>query len=409
MKYLIILADGAADEPIASLGNQTPLEAAATPHIDRMVREGVMGRLNTVPEGFHPGSEIANLGVLGYDVREVFEGRGSLEAASMGIDIEDGEVAMRCNFITVTPEGKIKNHSAGNVSNAEAAELIEFLNRELGDDRVRFYPGVSYRNLLKIRQGNKHVHCTPPHDEIGSPWADFLPQAECAEAQPTCELLHRLIRRSMEILPTHPVNQRRAAAGLDMANAIWPWSLGYRPTMQPMSASFPIRRASVISAVDLIFGIGVYAGLTPVHVEGATGLADTNYEGKAQAALEHLADEDFVFLHIEASDEAGHDGDAALKQRTVEYLDSRCVAPILEAVSTWAEPVRIALLPDHPTPCALRTHTRAAIPFVIWQSRGEGNNGIGTPDSTRRFTEREGLNGRFGLLSDDEFIRLFFS
>jgi len=433
MKYLIILADGAADAPIVGFGDRTPLQAARTPHIDRLAREGVNGRFKTVPDGFHPGSEIANLGVLGYDVREVFEGRGSLEAASMGVDIAEGEVAMRCNLICIE-NGTIKNHSAGNITTEEADELIAFLNKELfggaspktgGIPEIRkgaFYTGVSYRHLLKLRRGSKYVHCTPPHDEIGKPFAPFMPYPERTEAMATSQLLCDLIRRSMEILPKHPINQRRAAEGKDMANAIWPWSLGYHPTMETMMEHFPIRSGSVISAVDLIFGIGVYAGLEKIEVPGATGLYTTNYEGKAEAALRELREKDFVFLHIEASDEAGHDGDAELKRTTIESLDQRCLRIILEEIETWEEPVRIALLPDHPTPIYLRTHTNEPIPFVIWQShqtedmatlsvnREYATGGaFVVPDDVQTFDEEACYQGRLGLIEGDTFIRAFFS
>ncbi len=402
MKYLIILADGAADEPIASLGGKTPMQAAHTPNIDRLAREGVNGRLVTVPEGFHPGSEIANLGVLGYDVRKVFEGRGSLEAASMGIDIEEGEVAMRCNLITIA-DGKIKNHSGGHIPTQEAAELMAFLQEKLGGADIRFYPGISYRHLLKIRHGNKFVHCTPPHDVVGQPFLDCMPKAERPEADTTTELLTDLIMASQKILADHPVNRRRMAEGKDPANSIWPWSLGYRPQMRPMAETFPIRTGACISAVDLIFGIGAYAGLKKVEVDGATGLYNTNYEGKAAAAIRELRERDFVFLHIEASDEAGHDGNTDIKVKTLEYLDQRCLRPILEEIRSWQEPVRIAVLPDHPTPIRLRTHTSDPVPFLIWEP------GTVAPDPVQTFDEEAALNGKMGLLKEDEFIRAFFT
>lgn len=401
VKYLIILADGAADEPIEALGGRTPLQAAETPNFDRLAREGANGRLITVPEGYHPGSEIANLGVLGYDVHKVFEGRGSLEAASMGVEIEDGEAAMRCNIITIA-DGKIKNHSGGHISTEEATELIAYLQKELGNDQVRFYPGISYRHLLKVRGADKRVHCTPPHDEVGQPFEQFLPKAECPEAEATAQLLTELILKSQQILPQHPINLKRVAEGKDPANSIWPWSLGYRPHMSPMSEIYPIHSGACISAVDLIFGIGVYAGLKKVEVEGATGLYDTNYEGKAAAAIRELKEKDFVFLHVEASDEAGHDGNAELKKKTLEYLDQRCLRPILDEIATWDEPVRIAILPDHPTPINIRTHTMSPVPFLIWEP------GSIVADAVQTFDEEAALNGRYGLLKEDEFIRTFF-
>lgn len=400
MKYLIILGDGMADEPIAALGNKTILQAAHTPTMDKLAAMGRNGLLDTVPAGFHPGSEIANLTVLGYDVNKVFEGRGSLEAASMGIPIEDGEMAMRCNIICVA-DGKIKNHSAGHISNEEAYELIEFLNQKLGSDTVQFFPGISYRHLLKIKGGNKHVSCTPPHDVPGTPFKDVMVKADCPEAQPTADLLNDLILRSQELLENHPVNLKRKAEGKDPANSIWPWSAGYRPNMKTLAESYGIKSGAVISAVDLIRGIGVYAGLKTILVEGATGLFDTNYEGKAQAAIDALRSNDFVFLHIEASDEAGHEGNVDLKLKTVEYLENRIVKPIFEEVSKWDEPVAIAILPDHPTPCRLKTHCAAPIPFLIYKP-GQ------TPDSVQQYDEESAKAGSYGLLHGEEFIKTLF-
>lgn len=390
-----------ADEPIGALGGRTPLQVAHIPAINRVASLGASGLLDTIPPGFHPGSEIANLSVLGYDVASVFEGRGSLEAASMGIEIEPGEMAMRCNLITIENE-RIKNHSAGHISNEEAAELIRFLQRELGGGPVNFFAGVSYRHLLKIKDGDKRIITTPPHDVLGTPYREVMVKAEVPEAEATVRILNELIERSRELLADHPVNRARMAAGKDPANSIWPWSPGYRPRMQTLMERYPaIRSGAVISAVDLIRGIGVYAGLEPILVEGATGLYDTNYEGKAAAALEALRTKDFVFLHVEASDEAGHEGDVDLKIMTIEYLDARIVRPILEAISTWDEPVSLAILPDHPTPCALRTHTNAPVPFIIYRTH-EHN-----PDGVTAYDEKSARCGRYGLLHGEEFMRLF--
>lgn len=399
MKYIIVLGDGMADEPIEALENKTPLQAVSKPAIDWVAAHGRSGMLATVPAGFAPGSEIANLSVLGYDVPKVFEGRGSLEAASMGVKIEDGEMAMRCNLITIE-DGKIKNHSAGHISNAEAAELIAFLQKELGGEDVNFFPGVSYRHLLKIKGGSKRIVTTPPHDVPGTPYKDVLVRAADTDGEPTARQLNELIERSMTLLENHPVNLTRKAAGKDPANSIWPWSPGYRPQMQTLMQRYGIGSGVVISAVDLIKGIGVYAGLESIDVEGATGLYNTNYEGKAQAAIEALRTHDFVFLHIEASDEAGHEGDVALKMKTIEYLDRRIVKPILDAVSTWDEPVSIAILPDHPTPCALRTHTSKPIPFTIYRTNEPG-------DEVQAFDEFAARKGSYGDLSGDQFMERF--
>ena len=284
----------------------------------------------------------------------------------MGVAIEDGEMAMRCNIICIQDK-KIKNHSAGHISNEEATELILFLQKELGNDVINFFPGVSYRHLLKIKGGIKQMSCTPPHDVTGTPFADVMIKAETPEAQATADLLNDLILRSQELLENHPVNLKRAAAGKDKANSIWPWSPGYKPAMKTMQELYGLKSGSVISAVDLIRGIGVYAGLKVIHVDGATGLYDTNYEGKAQSAIDALRTDDFVYLHIEASDEAGHEGDVDLKIKTIEYLDSRAVKPIFDEVSTWDEPVTIAILPDHPTPCVYKTHTSSPVPFIIYR------------------------------------------
>ena len=389
-----------ADEPVESLGGLTPLEVADTPSMDRLAGMGRSGLLATVPPGFHPGSEIANMGVLGYDVRTSFEGRGVLEAASMGINVPEGWMAMRCNLICIA-DGNIKNHSAGHISTQEATELIDTLNRELGSESVKFYPGVSYRHLLLIRDADKRIECTPPHDVPGTPWQTVMIKATHHDATDTAALINDLIIKSQKILAEHPVNLVRARDGKDCANSIWPWSPGYRPSMEPMSTRFGIKNGAVISAVDLIFGIGVYAGLRPIHVEGATGLADTNYEGKARAAIDALrSGADFVFLHIEASDEAGHEGDIELKKRTIEYLDRRIVAPIMEAADTLDEPLSIAVLPYHPTPCRLRTHTSDAVPFIIYHP-GE------TPDSVTSYSERAAADGLYGLMKSTDFIEEF--
>lgn len=396
MKYIIVLGDGMADEPIESLGGRTPLQVAHTPIMDMLARKGKVGLLSTVPKGFHPGSEIANLSVLGYDVAKVFEGRGSLEAASMGVNIEPNEMAMRCNLICIE-NGKIKNHSAGHISTEESAELIDYLQANLSDGRVSFHTGVSFRHLIKIKDANKNMACTPPHDVPGTDFLDVMITAKVEEAEETADYINSLILRSQELLASHPVNLKRVAEGKDPANSIWPWSPGYKPTMETMRTLYGIKNGAVISAVDLIRGIGVYAGLTPIMVEGATGLYNTNYEGKASAAITALQDNDFVFLHIEASDEAGHEGDVDLKIKTIEYLDSRVLAPIYEATSKMSEPVKIAVLPDHPTPCRLRTHTNAPIPFLIYSPGAEA-------DDVECYDEISASKGSYGCMSGNEFI-----
>jgi 2,3-bisphosphoglycerate-independent phosphoglycerate mutase len=400
-KTIIILGDGMADEPIPALGNKTTLQAAETPYMDLLARMGRNGLLNTVPDGFAPGSEIANLSVLGYDLPSVFEGRGVLEAASMGVEILPGELAMRCNLVCINGE-QLVNHSAGHISSEEAEELIHFLNGKLGDETFHFYPGVSYRHLLKMQGGDKRLECTPPHDIPEQPFRPHLIKAAHPDAEATADALNRLILRSQELLRDHPVNRKRIAEGKHPASSIWPWSPGYRPQMKPLSDIYPIRSGAVISAVDLIRGIGVYAGLEVIMVEGATGLYDTNYEGKAAAALEALKDKDFVYLHVEASDEAGHEGDVALKVKTIEYLDARIVKTIYEETLKWDDPITIAILPDHPTPCAIRTHTRDAIPFLIWHREIK-------PDDVQCYDEFAAREGSYGLLQGDQFIKKVFN
>lgn len=408
MKHIIILGDGMADLPVERLGGKTPLQYANTPMMDLLAREGRCGRLITVPEGFPPGSEVANTAILGYDLNKVYEGRGPLEAASIGYDMADDDMAIRCNIITLA-DGKIITHNGGNLETADGEMLINYLNDHLGNDRVRFIPGIQYRHLLVIRGGSKHIVCAPPHDHPNEPWQPLLVKAAAdapkedgrMTAQETADLLNDLIVKSQELLARHPYNLAKAAKGERQANSIWPWSGGYRPSMQTLQQQYPqIKSGTVISAVDLIRGIGHYAGLKIAEVEGATGLANTNYEGKAQAAIEALRHDDFVFVHVEASDEAGHDGDLDLKLRTIEYLDQRIIAPIYNEVQTWKDSVCIAVLPDHLTPVEMRIHVGHPVPFVIW------HRDI-TPDSVQRYDEVSCVDGTYGLLKLQEFMKAF--
>ena len=402
MKYIIILGDGMADWPVESLGGKTLLQYAHTPYMDMLAAKGRTGMLSTVPDGFHPGSEVANSSILGYDQSEVYEGRGPLEAASIGVDLADDDMAIRCNLICISGDN-IKNHSAGHLTTEEADVLIKYLEEQLGTDTVHFYTGVQYRHLLVIKGGNKHLRCVPPHDVPGKPWRPLLVKPEVAEAQTTADILNDLILKSQTLLAEHPLNKQRIAEGKDPANSIWPWAGGYRPKMTPLTETYPhIKRGAVITAVDLIKGIGRYAGLRSIEVEGATGLFDTNYEGKAQAAIEALKTDDFVYLHVEASDEAGHEGNLALKLRTIEDLDRRIVGPICEAVKDWNEPVAIAVLPDHPTPVAHLTHTNEPVPFLIYAPGIE-------PDSVKTFDEVACKEGSYGLLEKDGFINELLS
>ena len=401
MKHIIILGDGMAGWPIEALGGKTTMQAAHTPYMDMLAKMGRSGELITVAPGFHPGSEVANMSILGYNLEKVYEGRGPLEAASIGVELAADELALRCNIVCIN-DHILKNHSAGHITTEDADILIKYLQEHLGNDRIRFHTGVQYRHLLVIKGGDKRIDCTPPHDIPGQKFEPYLVKAEVPEAQETANLINELIMKSQILLMEHPLNKQRIAEGKDPANSIWPWGGGYRPKMEKISDKFPkIKSSSVISAVDLIRGIGRYAGMQVLQVEGATGLHDTNYENKTSALLDAIKKDDFVYLHIEASDEAGHEGDAALKIRTIEYLDSHVVGPIYETVKDWDEPISIAILPDHPTPCKLRTHTSEPIPFLIWHA------GI-TPDSVEHFNEKAAKKGHYGLLKEDEFIKEFF-
>ncbi|MFC2117325.1 cofactor-independent phosphoglycerate mutase [Bacteroidota bacterium] len=397
MKHIIILGDGMADYPIKKLGNKTALMAANTPNIDALCSKSRCGRLVTVPEGMPPGSEIANMGVLGYDVKKVYQGRGVLEAASMGVELEKTDLAMRCNLICIDNSGKIKNHSAGHISTEESHILIDCLNEKLGSKNFKFHPGVSYRHLFVLKNGKNNISCTPPHDVPGTAFKNVLIKTVHEDETETAELLNSLIIKSQEILSNHPVNIERIKNGKDPANSVWFWSPGNKPEMKSFQEQYGITGA-VISAVDLIYGIGYYAGFKGIKVEGSTGLYDTNYEGKAKAAVDALKYTDLVFLHIEASDEAGHEGNVDLKIKTIEYLDQRVVKYIVEETSKMQENVAIAILPDHFTPCDLRTHTSEPVPFLIYRPDKE-------PDKVREYNEESVKHGHFGLLKGDQFIK----
>lgn len=412
MKHLIILGDGMADHPVERLGGKTLLQYAHTPYMDMLARQGQTGMLHTIPDGFAPGSEVANTAILGYDLNKVYEGRGPLEAASIGYDMQPLDLALRCNILTLA-DGLIKNHHGGHLNTEESEPLIEALSEALASDVVKFAMGIQYRHLLIIKGGSKHIVCTPPHDHPNEPWQPLLvkPQEGWEDvrevgrmtARVTATLLNELIMKSQEVLSAHPLNKQRVTEGKLQANSIWPWGGGYRPAMKTLSQLYPcVQSGSVISAVDLIRGIGCYAGLRNIVVAGATGLYDTNYEGKVAATIEALENDDFVYLHIEASDEAGHDGDLELKLKTIEALDSRVVGPIYNKVKDWNEPICIAILPDHPTPVEIRTHVDEPVPFLIWYE------GI-VPDDVQVFDEQSCRNGGYGLLKSNQFMQTFMN
>lgn len=410
MKHIIILGDGMSDMPVERLGGLTPLQYASTPAMDTLAKRGRSGLLATVPEGYAPGSEVANTAILGYDLNKVYEGRGPLEAASIGYEMAHDDMAMRCNIITLA-DGKIQNHHGGHLSTDEGRQLIEYLDSQLGSDRVKFIPGIQYRHLLVIKGGSKYVECAPPHDNPGAQWRPLMVKPmEGAPEEPgrmtaaeTADLINDLIIKSQQLLQEHPLNIARQQQGKPQANSIWPWSGGYRPRMATLQQRYPkVKTGSVISAVDLIRGIGNYAGLKTIIVEGATGLADTNYEGKAQAAIDALTHDDFVFLHVEATDEAGHDGDLDLKLKAIEYLDRRVVAPLLDYIDASGEDIAVALLPDHATPVESRIHVAAPVPFTVWHP------GI-APDPVTAYSEADCAGGDCGNLRLAQFMQLFMS
>lgn len=416
-----------ADHKVAALGNKTLLQYARPEYMNQLAREGRTGRLVTVPEGFPPGSEVANTAILGYDLNKVYEGRGPLEAASIGYDMADDDMAIRCNIITLE-DGKIITHNGGNLETDDARVLIDYLNKELaepinkqeGCERVKFITGIQYRHLLVIKGGSKHIVCAPPHDHPNEPWQPLLVKAETPSnasavacdskaeigrltPQQTADLINSLILKSQQLLAKHPYNIEKTKNGERQANSIWPWSGGYRPEMQTLMQQYPqIKTGAVISAVDLIQGIGRYAGLRIIKVPGATGLANTNYEGKAQAAIEALKQDDFVFVHVEATDEAGHDGDLELKLKAIDYLDKRLIKPIYEAIRQMDTPVCMAILPDHPTPVELRIHVNEPVPFIIWHKDIEA-------DSVQYYDEQMCVDGYYGMLRLNEFMNEFMN
>ena len=409
MKAVVIIGDGMSDRPVARLGGRTPLMAASTPTLDRIAREGCLGLARTIPPTGPADSAVANLAVLGYDPAQVFQGRAVLEAANMGVPILDGEVALRCNLISLEGDGadrRIKNHSSGHISSEEAAGLIAALDRELGEGSgehpARFHAGISYRHLTVLPGGwaSPDVECAPPHDHVGGRVEDLLPTAAAGagpEAQATAARLRDLIGRSQPILASHPVNAARRAAGRDTADSVWFWSPGRRPTMPTLQERFGIRGA-VISAVDLIMGLGVYAGMEVIRVPGATGLHDTNYEGKAAACLRALDEFDFVYVHVEASDEAAHARDLDLKIRCIEYLDHRLIRLVLKGIRDRSDDVALAVLPDHPTPVETGDHGREPVPVALLRP------GL-SPDSCQRYDETEAARGSLGMMEGDRLMR----
>ncbi len=400
MKYILVVGDGMADYSIPELGNKTPLQAANKPNMDSIAAQGRSGLIKTVPDESTPGSETAICSLLGYDPRIYCTGRGPLEAPSRGIKLGPNDAAYRCNLITEKNE-VIVDYSAGHITTEEASKLIAAINKAFGKlGKIEFYSGLDYRHFLILRNTPKPelTVCTPPHDAIGELVSDVLPIAKSAEAEKTTRLLRELIIRSSGILKSNPVNIARVKAGKNPANLIWPWGGGKKPSMPTLKEKYGLKSA-VISAVDLVKGIGTYAGMEIINVPGATGMDNTNYEGKADAALKALKDNDFVFVHVEAPDEAGHCKDYALKVRTIENLDKRLLGRILDGLT---EPYAIAISPDHPTPVKIGTHTREPVPFAIKSPTLK-------PDGIKKFDEESAKKGGFGLITSDYLISLLLS
>jgi 2,3-bisphosphoglycerate-independent phosphoglycerate mutase len=389
MKYIILLGDGMADRPCVDLGGETCLQAARTPNLDQLATLGQVGMVHTVPDGYAPGSDVANLSVLGYDPRKYYTGRSPLEAASIGVTLGPDDVAFRCNLVTLKLSGGgtasarrkvlMEDFSAGHISTEEARILIEEIDRALGSERIRFYPGVSYRHLMVWKGGKERIECTPPHDIQDKDIQDYLPRGEGDD------IINELMAASIDLLTNHPVNKARLENGKRAANSIWLWGQGKRPSMPTFWEKYGIEGA-VISAVDLTKGLGVYAGFEVINVPGATGWLDTNYVGKAEHALFALKTKDFVYLHVEAPDEAGHTGDLKNKIRAIEDFDEFIVGNIIHGMKQFDE-YRILALPDHPTPLEIRTHSAEPVPFVLYDSRNERKGGPVTYDE--RIVDRE--------------------
>jgi 2,3-bisphosphoglycerate-independent phosphoglycerate mutase len=372
-KHAIVILDGAADYPLPSLDGKTPLEAAKTPNLDRIVRLGMLGRVLNVPEGLQPGSDVAIMTLLGNDAKAHYSGRAPIEAVAKGITLGKGEWAFRCNFVTIE-NGVMKDYSAGGIANEEASELIEALNAEFGADGIRFHPGVSYRNLM-VYKGEMEVTTTPPHDILDKDTAPYIPSGKGAD------LLTTLMKRSRPLLANHPVNLRRRQQGKNPANSIWFWGQGTSPDLPDFRKNRGMTGA-VITAVDLVRGIGILMGFDCIQVPGATGFVNTNYKGKAEAAVKALKNHDLVCVHIEGPDESGHNGNPADKIEAIEKIDALIVGPLLSYLEEQTEGFRILALPDHPTPCALKTHTSDPVLFAA--------AGLGLkPNGFSAFTEKE--------------------
>lgn len=400
MKYVLVVGDGMADYPLKELGNRTPLQAAHKPNIDSIAAKGQSGLLKTVPDESSPGSDTAILSLLGYDPRRFRPGRGALEAAARGIKLGERDVVFRCNLIT-EENGVLADYSAGHITTKEAEQLIAAVKEAFEKSgEIEFFSGLDYRHFLVLRDlpNANQIECALPHDVIGSKISEVLPKAKSKETEKAAALLRRTILESMTVLESHPVNAARRKAGKKLGNMIWPWGGGGKPSLPSFREKYGLK-AAVISAVDLVKGIGIYIGMQVIKVRGATGLYDTNFEGKAEAALKALKNNDMVFVHVEAPDEAGHERDVAKKVKAIEDLDKRLLGKLLAGLK---EPHVIAVMPDHPTPISVGTHTRDPVPFAI-QSPSL------SPDGVKKFDEFSAKNGAFGLVKEKSIVSLLIS
>ena len=400
MKYVVVVGDGMADYPVPELGNKTPLQAAYKPNIDAITAKGRSGLLKTVPDDLKPGSDVAILSVLGFSPKQYYTGRGAFEAAARGIKLKDSDVAFRCNLIT-EKDGVLVDYSAGHITSKDSTRLIAAVKEACEKSgEIEFYSGLDYRHFLIMRNSplSLQIECTPPHDAIGTEIKAILPKAKTPKAEETANMLKEAILKSKEILESHPINVARRKSGVNPGNMIWPWGGGEKPKMPSFKEKYGLK-AAAISAVDLVKGIAIYTGMKVIEVPGATGREDTNYEGKADAALKALEDNDLVFVHVEAPDEAGHVKDYKLKVRTIEDLDKKVVGRILEGLK---EPYAIAVLPDHPTPIEIGTHTRDPVPFAVQSPLIEA-------DGVQKFDEFSARNGGFGLVEHEGVISLLIS
>jgi 2,3-bisphosphoglycerate-independent phosphoglycerate mutase len=400
MKYILVIGDGMADYPVPELGNKTPLQAAYKPNMDAIAAKGRSGLIKNVPDDMAPGSETAICSVLGYDPRIYCTGRGPLEAPAKGIELAQNDAAYRCNLIT-EKDGNILDYSAGHITTQEASQLITAIKEALGKpNKIEFFVGLDYRHFLILRNfpHPELIQCTPPHDAAGIAVSTVLPKAKSPEAEKNAQMLRDLIEKSRSILRSHPVNAAREKAGKHPGNLIWPWGGGKKPSMSTLKEKYSVKSA-VISAVDLVKGLGTYAGMEIINVKGATGLDNTNYEGKADAALKALKTNDLVFVHVEAPDEAGHCKDYKLKVKTIEDLDRRMLGRLLNGIT---EPYAVAILPDHPTPIKTGTHSREPVPFSIASP-------FLKPDGVEKFDEISAKKGAFGLVEKDFLISLLLN